>query len=155
MHFLYLSDIIVVRGDYRMYWYYIIAFAVLLVIEATTYNLLTIWLAIAALLTSIYAFFFPTQLLAQFFIFLVLSIVLLALTKPIAKKLKIGIHPTNADRLIGLEGVVLEEINAISGTGQIKVNGQVWSAKSESLSIIPQNQIVKIIKIEGVKLVCQ
>lgn len=138
-----------------MYWYYIIAFAVLLVIEATTYNLLTIWLAIAALLTSIYAFFFPTQLLAQFFIFLVLSIVLLALTKPIAKKLKIGIHPTNADRLIGLEGVVLEEINAISGTGQIKVNGQVWSAKSESLSIIPQNQIVKIIKIEGVKLVCQ
>jgi membrane protein implicated in regulation of membrane protease activity len=137
-----------------MYWYYIIAFAVLLVIEATTYNLFTIWLAIAALLTSIYAFFFPTHLLTQFFIFLVLSIVLLALTKPIAKKLKIGIHPTNADRLIGLEGVVLEEINAISGTGQIKVNGQVWSAKGESLATIPKNQIVKIIKIEGVKLVC-
>jgi membrane protein implicated in regulation of membrane protease activity len=140
--------------DIILYWYYIIAFAVLIVIEITTYNLLTIWLAIAALLTSIYAFFFPTQVLPQLFIFLVLSITLLALTKPIVKKLKIGKHPTNADRLIGMDGIVIEEINAILGTGQIKINNQIWSAKSESLAIIPKDQIVKIIKIEGVKLVC-
>lgn len=138
-----------------MYWYYIIAFAVLIVIEVSSYNLITIWVAIAALLTSIYAYFYPAQIMPQIFIFLIFSIALLALTKPIVQKMKIGKHPTNADRLIGLDGVILEEIDPILGTGQVKVNGQIWSAKSESQSNISKGQIVKIIKIEGVKLVCQ
>ena len=152
------------KGGMKMYWYYMIAFAVLVIIEISTYNLVTVWVAIAALLTSIYAYFFPGSYrgaegaceafgyIGGSTIPLVLSILLLALTKPVVDKMKLGRHPTNADRLIGMEGVIIEDIDPVLGTGQVKVGGQIWSAKSDSA--IPKGVFVKIIKIEGVKLVC-
>lgn len=138
-----------------MYLWYFLAFAVLLVVELASYNLITIWLAISALLTGIYAYFLPQQPVVHLFIFLVLSIILIALTKPFVKKLKIANEKTNADRLIGCKAIVLEEINAIEGTGQVKVMGQIWSAKSQSEAIIEKDKTVTIKAIEGVKVVVE
>ena len=137
-----------------MYLWYLLGFIVLLGIELLSYNLVTIWLAISALLTGIYAYFFPGQIVVHMFLFLVISIILIALTKPLVKKMKIATEKTNADRLIGLEGIVLQEINLIDGTGQVKVSGQIWSAKSET-GMIPKETTVIVKKIEGVKLVVE
>lgn len=136
-----------------MYLWYLGAFVVFLIVELLSYNLVTIWLSVSALLTAIYAYFFPTQIIPQVFIFLVLSVILIAFTKPLVEKMKIGTEKTNADRLIGCDAIVLEEINGISGTGQVKVNGQIWSAKSENGAVISAGEQVKILKIEGVKLI--
>ena len=138
-----------------MYLWYFVAFAVLLGIELVSYNLVTIWLAISALLTGIYAYFFPQQLVVHIFIFLVLSIILIALTKPMVKKLKIATEKTNADRIIGCEAVVLEEIQPIQGTGQVKVMGQIWSAKSLTGEPVAKDKTVTVKAIEGVKLVVE
>ena len=135
-----------------MYWLYLGLFAVFLIIEAVSFNLITIWMAVAALLTSVYAYFFPSQILPQAFIFIVLSIILIALTKPLSKRF-IKNTKTNADSLMGEIGVVTLEINNLKGEGQVKIKNQTWSAKSENGDEIPQGAKVKIEKIEGVKLI--
>ncbi|MBO5408145.1 MAG: NfeD family protein [Clostridia bacterium] len=136
-----------------MYLWYIGAFVILLGIELLTYNLITVWLAVSALLTGVYAYFFPEQIVVHLFIFLVLSIIFIALTKPLVKKLKIATEKTNADRLIGCHALVLEEINSMEGTGQVKVMGQIWSAKSQTGETIEKEKTVTVQAIEGVKLV--
>lgn len=136
-----------------MYIWYLLAFVVFLLIELISYNLITIWLAASALLTGIYAYFFPDQIVVHVFIFLVISLVLIVFTKPMVKKLKSTNEKTNADRLIGCEAVVLEKIDSLEGTGQVKVMGQVWSAKSESGTVIEKAEKVIVKNIEGVKLV--
>lgn len=136
-----------------MYIWYLLAFVVFLLIELISYNLITIWLAASALLTGIYAYFFPDQIVVHVFIFLVISLVLIVFTKPMVKKLKSTNEKTNADRLIGCEAVVLEKIDSLEGTGQVKVMGQVWSAKSESGTVIEAAEKVIVKNIEGVKLV--
>ncbi len=136
-----------------MYLWYLAAFVVFLGIELMTYNLVTVWLAASAILTGIYAYFFPEQIVVQLFIFLVLSIIFIALTKPFVKKLKVATEKTNADRLIGCTALVLEDINPVEGTGQVKVMGQIWSAKSQTGVMIEKEKTVTVQAIEGVKLV--
>lgn len=136
-----------------MYWFYIILFIVLLVIEAATFNLVTIWMAISALLTGIYAYFFPENYVVQGFMFVVLSIILIAATKPFLKKITKKPVKTNADRLIGEEACVTVRIDNLNAEGQVKVIGQTWSARSENNEPIEVGEIVVIKKIEGVKLI--
>ena len=64
-----------------------------------------------------------------------------------------NVQRTNADRLIGMEGVVIVPVDPVEGKGQVKVEGQVWSAKSESS--IKEGTKVKIRSIEGVKLLVE
>lgn len=138
-----------------MFWFYIGLSVVFLGIEAISFNLVTIWMAAAAFLTSIYAWFFPTQYVPQAFIFIVLSIILIIATKPLAKKLIKNHEKTNADSLIGEIGIVTVSIDSLNLKGQVKVRGQIWSAKTATEEEIPENEKVKIIKIEGVKLVVE
>ncbi len=136
-----------------MYIWYLATFFILLAVELLSYNLTTIWLAAAALITSVVAYFFPNQIVLHIILFLVLSIVLIVLTKPLMKKLKYAKEKTNTDRLIGMEGVVLEQLNSVEGIGQVKVSGQIWSAKSEDGAVISPGETVQIQRIEGVKLI--
>ena len=136
-----------------MYWFYLILFVIFLVIEAATFNLVTIWMAISALLTGIYAYFSPENYVVQGFMFVVLSIILIAATKPFLKKITKKPVKTNADRLIGEEACVTVRIDNLNAEGQVKVMGQTWSARSENNEPIEDGKIVKIKKIEGVKLI--
>jgi len=64
---------------------------------------------------------------------------------------KKNVQKTNADRLIGREGIVIVPLNALEGKGQVKVDGQIWSAKAgEDLTAGTK---IKVLSIEGVKLV--
>ncbi len=138
-----------------MYIWYVALFFVLLVVELLSYNLTTIWIALGSLLTAIYAYFFPTQVITQVILLLVLSLTFILLTKPLMQKIKYAKEKTNADRLVDMEGIVLESINPLEGMGQVKVAGQIWSAKTEDGTVVLTGEKIKIIKIEGVKLVVE
>ena len=92
----------------------------------------------------------PIPFAVQILIFLILSTVLLFLTRPVLmKKLKIGTEKTNADSLIGKKALVVKQITEFE-KGEIKINGNIWSAKSEDSSLILENSQCEILRIEGV-----
>ncbi len=138
-------------SGFAIFW---IIFAVMLgIVEGITVNFVSIWFAIGAVFAFVTAIF--TDLIwVQIAVFVVVSIIALILTRPLVKKLlKNKTIPTNADRFVGKSGVVIEDIDEISGTGQIKVMGQTWSAKPEKGISIDKGEEVIINKIEGVKAV--
>lgn len=126
---------------------------VLGIIEAATVNLVTVWWAVSAVLTAILASL-GVKMQIQSACFIVFSAVLLVLTRPLVKKFtdkkKIA---TNADRIIGMTGIVIKEINPLENVGQIKVMGQVWSAKTLSGEKIEEGKEVTVCGLEGVKAV--
>ncbi len=126
---------------------------ILSVIEAMTPTLICIWPAIGALLAWILALVDAPPWL-QIVVFIVSSVILIILTRPLVKKfVSKKIIATNADRIIGAEGVVIQTIDPIENTGQIKAMGQVWSAKSTDNEIIQNGTHVTITSLEGVKAV--
>ena len=132
---------------YTMAW--LIIFIVLLVIEIITMGLTTIWFA--ALLMAFIGFGLP----AQIGVFLVVSVALLILTRPIAVKyFNTERQKTNAESLIGQQAVVLEDVDTLRAAGLVEVNGQEWSAKTdEPNGFIPKDSIVSVEGIQGVKLI--
>ena len=133
---------------------WLIAMVALLVIEAIVPGLVSIWFAAGALLALLLSLI-GVDLWLQFTCFLVVSLVLLALTRPLAKKY-VNAHttPTNADRLLGADCVVTEEIDNLRGTGAVSVDGKVWSARMETPDgKAPKGAIVKAQHIEGVRLI--
>lgn len=127
----------------------VIVFAI---IEALTTGLTVIWFALgsaAALICA--AFSGPVWL--QIALFIVVSLICLLLVRPLAKKkLKGKTVPTNADRIIGSEAKVTEAINNTEGKGAVSAGGVIWSARSEDGTEIPAGVMVKILRIEGVKV---
>lgn len=134
--------------------FWLILFVVLLVIEILTMGLTTIWFAAGALIAYLAAFI-GFGLPAQIIVFLLVSIALLVLTRPIAMKFfNQERQKTNVEGLIGKKAIVLERIDTIHGTGRAEVNGMEWSAKTEEQSdIIEAGEIVVIEGIQGVKLI--
>ncbi|MGI6085298.1 MAG: NfeD family protein [Acetivibrionales bacterium] len=125
---------------------------VLIAIEAATVSLTTIWLAGGALVALIFAML-QLPMWTQIAAFLATSVVLLIFTRPIAVKyFKSGIQRTNTDALIGTTGLVTTEISEHKA-GQVKVKGQIWTAVSYSDTLIPADEEVVILAIEGVKLI--
>ena len=134
--------------------YWLIAFVILVVIEAATLALTTVWFAggaIAAFLLSLAG----AGTNAQLSVFAVVSFVLLFFTRPWAMR-HVNSHATktNADSLIGRQARVTEEINNLSGTGSAVINGLEWTARSEKDdSVYPVDAVVEICAIRGVKLI--
>ena len=90
----------------------------------------------------------------QIIVFAVVSLGTLIGTRPFVKKfLQRRISATNADRNVGETGVTLTEISNIDGKGEVKVKGIVWTARSDDGSVIPEGRLVRVERIEGVKLI--
>lgn len=136
-----------------MIWIWIAVIAVAIVVEVISAQLLSIWFALgglAALLTS----FLTDNIAIQIIVFCVVSVVSLAVIFPLAKKsLKKEHVKTNADRYIGKTAVVTEDISNIDAKGQVKVDNQIWSARSDDGSAVSSGTQVKVLRIEGVKLI--
>ena len=107
--------------------------------------------ALAAMFAAMAGMSFTIQMV----IFIAVSVVLLIFTKPFAKKLLNGrIEATNAPALIGKYGIVTEEINNIEAVGAVKIDGKIWTARSsDEREIIKEGAEVKILDIQGVKLI--
>ena len=120
--------------------------------EAATVGLTTIWFAAGALAALIVALL-GGPLWIQITLFLAVSLLCLLAVRPLAKRhLNSQAEPTNADRVIGAEAQVTEDIDNIHGKGAVVIRGITWTARSEDGTIIPAGTMVKVLRIEGVKV---
>ncbi len=135
--------------------FWVIVFAVLLIIEFMTFGLTTIWFAIGALF-AILASILNFNLTFQLVFFFGISFFMLLFTRPIALKYwNNKTVKTNVDEVIGQKAIVTEKIVNIEATGAINYRGQIWSARNIDDKDIEVDSIVKIIKIKGVTLYVQ
>ncbi|MDD3168857.1 MAG: NfeD family protein [Eubacteriales bacterium] len=125
------------------------------VIEGFTMGLTTIWFTVGGVGACIVALL-GGPLLLQIAVFLIISIILLYFTRPLAeKRLRIGHEKNNIDLMIGKSCLVTETIEPYH-TGQVKLNGLVWTAvTSDNRETLEKGELAKIIKIEGVKLIVE
>lgn len=134
--------------------YWLIAFAVLAGIEAASMSLTTIWFAGGALVSFFFAIFFPEHIRLQLTAFVLVSFVLLILTRPMAKRM-LGRRTikTNAESLIGRKAKITVQVDNSKGTGTAMVGGQEWTARAwDENQVYEPDQLVWIREIQGVKL---
>ena len=137
-----------------MWIFWLIAAGIFFIIEMATIGFLVFWLGIGALLAMVTSFI-TDSILIQSIVFLVTSTLLLIFTRPLVNKfIKVPKEiKTNAFSIIGKKGIVISKINNIEGNGQIKIDGDVWSAKALQDEEIPKDTEVEIVEIDGVKAV--
>ncbi len=122
--------------------------------EMLTAGFMVLWFGVAALVALVVSLIFPEAIVLQIVVWGIISIILLLLTKKFADKLNPTPVPTNVYSVIGKKANVIVEINGEKSTGQVKVDGDVWSAKTEEFNaIIPVGSVVEILKVDGVKVV--
>ena len=135
---------------------WLVVVIVFLAVELMTVTLTSIWFAAGGLIALFVAMAgggFVFQMIA----FLVGSFAMFFATKPWADKVinakKVS---TNADRAVGEEVRVLERISNLDQTGRVVVHGQDWMARTEDDNIIiEQGELVRIIRISGVKVIVE
>lgn len=134
--------------------YWLVAFVILVGIEIATMALTTIWFAGGAFVAFLLSLF-GVPLEVQLAVFVVVSFILLFLTRPFASKyVNSNTVKTNADSIVGKEARVTEEINNDLGTGTAVVGGQEWTARAaEDPEIYVVGTKVRIKAIQGVKLI--
>ena len=115
---------------------------VFVVAERISVGLTSIWFAAGALLALISALL-HAPLWVQLTLFIGVSLVCLAAVRPLARRyLNSRVVPTNADRVIGSEARVTEDIDNIRGKGAVIVGGVTWTARSEGDEPIPAGETV-------------
>lgn len=126
------------------------------VTEGLSVQLVSIWFAVGAAITAAVAALFPVSGLVQFWIFLVVSLLLLVCTRPIAKKmLHVKKETTNADQVIGQTAKVIQSIDNDLGLGRVFVMGLDWAARTKDDSFVAEGDRVRILAIDGVKLIVE
>lgn len=138
-----------------MWQIWLIIAGVFFIAEIITVGFLVFWFGVGALIAMITSIF-TSNIIIQTSVFVISSAILLFATKPFVKKF-LDVKPTNTNAfsIIGKKALVIKEINSVHSTGQIKLNGEVWSAEAENNEIIPEGAEVEILYINGVKaIVC-
>ena len=135
-----------------MEYFWFVMILVLSFIELITVSLVTVWFVASAIVAWILSFF-GVSFGIQFAVFVVLGIVLLITTrKQLTSWLNKNKHKTNLDRVLEMTGVVTKKIPK-NDVGEVKVDGKRWTAVSDK--VIEEGRTVKILRIEGVKLVVE
>ena len=135
---------------------WLIILIVMIVIELATMGLTTIWFAGGSLVATVAAAC-SAPIWLQITLFFVVSMVLLWFTRPIALKyFNRGRIRTNVEAMIGRQGIVTSEINNIEGTGEVKIDGMEWTARTlMDGMVIPVGTIVVVHAVNGVKVIVQ
>ncbi|MGN1146713.1 MAG: NfeD family protein [Acetatifactor sp.] len=139
-------------GEMMIFW--LVVLIVTIVIELVTMGLTSIWFAGGALVAVIAAAL-HMPLAVQIALFLLVSLLLLFFTRPIAVKYfnKDRVR-TNVEGLVGRQAIVISEIDNLQGIGQVTVGGQEWSARSHDDKLkLPVGAVVDVVAINGVKLI--
>ncbi len=125
-----------------------------MVAEIFTPSFFMFWFGIGGIVAAFVAYFYPNMVI-EIVVFIAVSIVLVLLTRPFARRIT-GEEPRkiNVDDIVGREAIVVEKIDNIAGKGIIKVNGDLWRATSESDDlVIEKEEKVVILRVEGAHLV--
>lgn len=134
-----------------MWQIWLIASGIFFICEIITVGFLVFWLGVGALIAMLVSFF-TSNIIIQMSVLVVSSGLLIFATRPLVNKIsKKDVVPTNVYSLIGKKAVVTEDIDWVTGKGQIKFEGEIWSAKSKEQINIPAGSEVEIVSIEGVK----
>lgn len=133
-----------------MIWFILIF--VFLIIEALSFNLITIWFALGSLCAFITTYI-TDNFLIQIIVFTIATTISLIFTKPFLNKfVNKNVEKTNIDMIIGNTGIVTKEID-IDKPGRVKVKGKDWMAISNSH--INEGEKVNVLKIEGAKIIVE
>lgn len=126
-----------------------------IVLEASTYQMVCVWFIVGSI-GGMIASLLGAGFWVQMTIFLVVSIVLLILMRPVAVK-RLNSHKvkTNADSLIGKKVLITETVDNTKASGQGKIDGAVWTVRSDDGSVIDEGAVAQIKRIEGVKLIVE
>ena len=125
---------------------------ILLIAEAATVTVISLWFAAGALAAMATALL-GGALWIQSLIFVLVSAAALTALRPLVRKhLTPKLTATNIDSVIGSVGIVTGTIDNLNATGQVKLNGMEWSARSTSGDILETGTKVRVDKIEGVKV---
>lgn len=136
-----------------MWQMWLIASGVFFIIEIFTVGFLIFWLGVGALIAMLISFL-TSNIIIQTTVFVISSGLLIFATKPLVNKItKKEAVPTNVYSIVGKKGIVIEDIDWSTGTGQIKSEGEVWSAKTNEQINIPKGTEVEIESIDGVKVI--
>lgn len=134
---------------------WLILTVVFAVAEAATVGLVSVWFmggSLAAMLVSLLG----GSLLGQTAAFLLISVGLLACLRPFVRRF---VTPkktaTNADLALGREAYLTETVDNLRGTGALKLDGKEWTVRSLDGSVLPQGTLVKVVRLEGVKLLVE
>ncbi len=131
---------------------WIAAMVVFGIVEAATAGLTSIWFVLGSA-AGLIAAICGGAVWLQVTLFFVVSIAALLATRPLVRKMMArSIVPTNADAVLGKEARVTETIDNNAPTGAVYVEGKTWSARSESGEVLPEGAMVRIVRMEGVKL---
>jgi membrane protein implicated in regulation of membrane protease activity len=129
-------------------WFWLALVVLFSLIELCTFGLTTIWFALSALV-MVFLSFLPIPFAGQLTIFLFMAILLLVFTRPIVvKKLKVGRIRTNVEDLAGRRALVVKTIREFE-TGEVKINGQIWSARVEKGGELADGTRCEVVRIEG------
>lgn len=132
---------------------WLIAAVVFGIIEAMTMGLGTIWFAGGALAAAAVSFA-TDSLLIQLLIFILVSLVLLYFTRPVAaKKLNRDTVKTNIDAIIGAVGSAESDITK-HANGTVKADNKIWTAVlAEDSPDVSAGDRITVLSVEGVKLI--
>ncbi|MCX4346053.1 MAG: NfeD family protein [Lachnospiraceae bacterium] len=131
-------------------------FVVLIVFEAVTTGLFTIWFAGGALIALLVSLFLDMWVV-QMVVFLIVSFLLLYFMRPVAmRKFNAKRLKTNVEDIAGREAKVTELIDNLNASGTAILNGLEWSARSSEDSVtIPVGERVLVREVRGVKLIVE
>ena len=136
-----------------MWYVWLILAGIFVIGEVLTSGFLIFWFSLGSLIAMVVSFFIP-DVIVQTTVFLISSVILILATKPLAKKFaNIDTVKTNAQSIIGKKGLVTKDINSIKATGQVKIDGELWSAVGLNDMDISRGTEVKVIEIKGVKVI--
>jgi membrane protein implicated in regulation of membrane protease activity len=132
--------------------FWLAAMVIFIIAEATTVTLVSIWFAVGALGAILIALL-GGGLTLQVTVFLALAIVLLIFLRgAVRKHFTPRITRTNVDSVIGATGIVVTPVDNIAAQGQVQIGGVEWSARSSDGSPISAGTLVRVDRIEGVKV---
>ncbi len=135
--------------------FWLVLAVVMAILEGVTVQLVSIWF-VAGAVSACIASLITDNILIQIGVFVLVTAIALIATRPIVKRLKEKKkEPTNADKYIGRTGVVIEKIDNNSAQGLIRVGASKWTARSVDNTVIEKDQKVKVLSIEGVKLIVE
>ena len=136
-----------------MVWVWLGVTALAAFVEAVTMTPVSVWCVVGGLV-AVFAAYFGASVPTQLLLFLGVSILTAAVVRPLAKKYadphKVA---TNADRLLGMEAKVTEDIDNARSSGAVYVDGKTWTARSTDGGRISAGETVEIAGMEGVKLI--
>lgn len=136
-----------------MWYVWLILAGVFVIGEVLTSGFLIFWLSLGSLIAMVVSFF-TDNIIIQTTVFLISSVILILATKPLVKKFaNIETVKTNVQSIIGKKGIVTKDINSIKATGQVKIEGELWSAIGINDMDIPEGTEVEVNEIKGVKVI--